>query len=124
MKPALTLAAGAALVLLVSCARSAESSVERFYLCLSDGKVTEAKELVSKQLLGMAGENKIQAALAKEAEQIQAKGGIKSVVVQLEGKGEIRSGKATITYKNVEGPRVEKVKVIKEDGTWKLTADK
>lgn len=124
MNRSLFLAAGAALVLLVSCARSAESSVEHFYMCLSDGKVTEAKEYVSKQLLGMAGDGKISAALAKEAQNIQAKGGIKSVDVKLDGKGEVRTGVATITFKNAPAPKVEKVKVIQEDGKWKITAEK
>lgn len=124
MNRSITFALGVAAVLLVSCARSAESSVEQFYLSLSDGKITEAREFVSKELLSMAGEAKIQASLAKEAQQIQAKGGIKSVVVKLEGKGEIRRGTATITYKNSSQPITEKVKMVKEDGKWKLAPEK
>jgi len=86
--------------------------------------VTEAKEYVSKQLIGMAGDGKISAALAKEAQNIQAKGGIKSVDVKLDGKGEVRTGTATITFKNAPAPKIEKVKVIQEDGKWKITAEK
>lgn len=114
----------AGLVVLVGCGRSAESSVEHFYTSLSEGKISDAKELVSKQLLGMAGEGKIQSALASEAQKIQSRGGIKSMQVHLEGKGEIRTGTVTITYNKVAEPKIEKVKVVKEDGQWKLAAEK
>lgn len=117
-----------AIVLLVSllsgCAKSPESTVESFYRAVGKGELTEAKSYLSSGLIGMAGEQKISAALAKEAERIQGCGGIKSIEVKLQGEGEARSGTAILTYVGDCKPKTEKTKVIIEDGKWKITAGK
>lgn len=112
------------IILLTSCAKSPESTVESFYRALSKGEITEATGYVSAQIVGMLGESKLSASLAAESEKIGKCGGVKSINVKLQGKGEIRRGEASVTYAGDCPPITEKVKLVKEDGKWKLTADK
>lgn len=109
---------------LTACATSPESTVSGFYYALSEGEVTEAQSYLSSQLVGMVGEEKMSAGLAQEAERIQACGGIKDVDVELEGEGEIRTGTATITYEGDCPSKTENIKLLMEDGKWKLGATK
>ena len=109
---------------LTGCSKSPESSVESFYKAISKGEITEAQGYVSAQLIGMLGPQKFSAALASESERIRACGGIKDIAVKLQGEGEIRSGTTTVTYGGDCAPKIEKTKLIKEDGKWKITASK
>lgn len=111
-------------VFLVGCGKSPESTVESFYKAVAKGEITEAQGYVSAQLVGLMGQGKMSAALSSEAERVRACGGLKSVVVRLEGEGELRSGTATVTYSGNCLPKTEKTKLIKEDGKWKITASK
>lgn len=110
--------------LLSGCGKSPESTVENFYRSLANGEISEAKEYVSAQLIGMLGEEKLSAALSAETEKIKMCGGIKNVEVKLQGEGEVRSGSATVIYGGKCPPHNEKTKLIKEDGNWKITASK
>lgn len=109
---------------LAACATSPESTVRNFYYAVEAGEVTEAQSYVSAQLVGMVGEQKMSAGLAQQAERIRACGGIESVDVELEGEGEIRTGTAIITYEGECPPENETIKLVKEDGEWKLGATK
>ncbi len=108
---------------LVGCGKSPESTVESFYRAVGKGEITEAQGYVSAQLIGMMGQGKMSAALSNETENIRKCGGINSVDVKLQGEGDLRSGTATFTYVKCQ-PNTEKVKLIKEDGKWKITASK
>ncbi len=109
---------------LLGCARSPESTVESFYWAVGKGEITEAKSYVSAQLIGMLGDPKLSAALSSETERIRSCGGIKSVEVKLQGEGEVRTGMATVAYAGRCPTKTETVKLIKEDGKWKITASK
>ncbi len=111
-------------VMLAGCARSPESTVESFYRALGKGEISEAVSYVSSQLTGMLGRDKMSAALAQESQRIRKCGGIKSIDVKLEGQGEIRSGAAMVTYAGDCPPKNESVKLVMEDGKWKIAADK
>jgi hypothetical protein len=111
-------------ILLSGCAKSPESTVESFYRAVGKGEITEAQSYLSSQIIGMIGKDKMAAALAKQSEQVSECGGIDSVEVELTGEGEIRSGNATVTFKGNCQPKKESVKLIKEDGKWKITANK
>jgi hypothetical protein len=122
-------AAPAAVVLVVSavlfgCGKSPESAAESFYRAVGKGELTEAKSYVSAQIVGMLGDAKLSAALSGETEKIRACGGIKSVDVKLQGEGEVRTGVATVAYSGRCATKAERVKLIKEDGKWKITASK
>jgi hypothetical protein len=114
----------AATLMLTGCAKSPESTVESFYKAVGKGEITEAQTYVSSQVTGMLGPQKMAAALAAESEQIRKCGGIKSIDVKLEGQGEVRSGTAMVTYAGQCPPKNEHVKLIKEDGKWKIGASK
>lgn len=110
--------------LLSGCGKSPESIVEDFYHSLANGEISEAKGYVSAQLIGMLGEEKLSAALSNETEAINTCGGIKDIQVKLQGEGEIRFGIATVMYRGTCLPKNEKIKLIKEDGKWKITVNK
>jgi nitrous oxide reductase accessory protein NosL len=116
-------AAIAASALLAGCAKSPESALESFHTALSKGEITEAQTYVSSQISGMLGPQKLSAMLQKEAEIILRCGGVKSLETKLDGKGEIRSGQSTITYSGKCAPKKINVKLVKEDGKWKIGAE-
>ena len=111
-------------LILTGCAKSPESTVESFYKAVGKGEITEAQTYVSSQVTGMLGSQKLAAALAQESEQVGKCGGIKSIDVKLEGQGEVRSGTAMVTYAGKCPPKNERVKLVKEDGKWKIGASK
>lgn len=117
-------AATASAVLLAGCAKSPESTVESFYKAVGKGEITEAQTYMSSQVIRMLGPQKLSAALAEESARVSRCGGIKSVDVQLTGQGEVRSGTALVTYSGQCQPKRESVKLITEDGKWKIEASK
>ena len=124
MRPSFLVSLFAAITLLAGCARPPEATVESFHKAVAKGEITEAQTYVSSQVTGMLGPEMLSAALAEESERITKCGGIKSIDVKLEGQGEVRSGTATITYGGECPPLNGPVKLIKEDGKWKIGAGK
>jgi len=110
--------------LLFGCGKSPESTVEIFYRSVEKGEITVAKKYVSAQIVGMLGDAKLTAALAGESEKIKGCGGIRSITHKLERNGEIASGMTTIDFEGNCKARVEKTKLVKEDGMWKLGSSK
>lgn len=111
-------------LLLSACSKSPESTVESFYDAVADGEITEARSYLSDQILGMMGEKKITAGLTEQYEKMQTCEGIKDIEIDMKGEGELRSGTVTITFNGDCPPKVEKTKLIEEDGVWKITAAK
>lgn len=118
------LIASCAISFLSACSQTPESTIENFYSAIESGEITEAKGYLSSQILGLAGEKKMVAALTQQHEKILACDGIKSIEIDMKGEGELRSGKTTITFNGTCRPKVEKTKMIEEDGVWKITASK
>ena len=114
----------ASAVLLTACGKSPESIPERFYSALDKSELTEAKSHLSKGIVTLMGDAKLQSVLSKEADKIKSCGGIKSVSCKLQGEGDIRRGTTTVTFGGACPQDTEKVKLVKEDGAWKITADK
>lgn len=117
-------AMSAAAALLVACAQSPESTVEKFYRAVEKGEITEASGYMSSQVTGMLGKEKLAAVLTEQSQKIAKCGGVDSLKVALTGEGEIRAGTASITFKGDCPPRTEKVELIKQDGNWKIGAGK
>jgi hypothetical protein len=46
------------------------------------------------------------------------------MAVDLQGEGDVRTGVATVTYSGPCPTKTERLKVIKEDGTWKIVANR
>jgi hypothetical protein len=119
-----TCGAMAVSALLSACGNSPKSTVEAFYNNVEKGELSEAKKVLSSQLFTFLGEQKLTAGLAGETEHIGKCGGIKSVKPELQTQGEVAVGTTTVEYKGDCKPRVEKTKLVKENGVWKLTASK
>jgi len=112
------------LVAVACLASGPEATVKRFYSAVEDGEIDKATGLVSSRIINLLGEDKLRKALSEQALEIKEKGGIKSVKVdELNEVGEIAEGKVTITYGNGT-QETEEVKLTKEDGKWKLDAEK
>ena len=124
MQKLITAALIAAALLVTGCAKSPESTVESFYKAVEKGEIAEAQTYVSSQVIGMLGPQKMAAALAEQSEQMRKCGGIKSIDVKLVGQGEVRSGTSTVTYAGQCPAKTENSKLVKEDGKWKIGANK
>lgn len=113
------------LLLAVACLASGpEATVKRFYSAMEDGEIDEAAGLLSGRIVGLLGEDKLRKALSEQALEIKKKGGIKSVKIdEMNEVGEIAEGKVTITFGD-GSTKTDTVKLLKEDGKWKLDADK
>src|SRR5690349_3729981 len=105
MRLHLAVLTSATLVLAGCGGKAPESAVEHFYRAVEKGEITEAKGFLSKQILGMLGDNKATAALASETDKIKNCGGIDTVKVNLTGEGETRSGTTVVTYKKSDLPK-------------------
>jgi hypothetical protein len=110
--------------LLGGCSSQPESVVEKFYRALEAGETTKARTYVSGQLVSLLGEDKTLSALSDQTGKISACGGIKSIETDLQGEGEVRTGTVVVTFNGDCPPKHEKTKLIKEDGNWKVSADK
>jgi hypothetical protein len=109
---------------LSGCGHSPESTVEKFYTSVEKGEISEAKKALSPQLSAFLGEQKLSAALAAETGRIGKCGGIKSIRSALDTKGEVAVGTTTVEYKGECPARTENTKLVKTDGSWKITANK
>jgi len=109
---------------LSSCTKAPESVVESFYSAIENGEITEAKSYLSAQIVDMMGDQKLSAALSGQSEKIQKCDGIKSLTMDMQGEGEIRSGTVAITFNGNCHSKEEKTKLIQENGIWKITASK
>jgi hypothetical protein len=113
------------LLLTVACfASGPEATVKHFYGAVEDGEIEKATEMLSSRILGLLGPDKLRTALSKQAIEIKKKGGIKSIdILEMNEVGEIAEGKIKITYGD-GSEQTEDVKLIKEEGKWKLNAEK
>jgi hypothetical protein len=111
-------------LLVVGCARSPEGTVEAFYTALGKGEIAAAQSCLSSQFTAMMGTEKLAGALAEASTEIVKCGGIKSIKVVLEGEGEARTGNATVVYGGSCQSKTEGVKLLREDGKWKLAPRK
>lgn len=114
----------ALLALATGCGVSPEATVEKFFMAVGRGDVTEAKTYLSAQFVGVIGEAKLTAGLAAQADEVRNCGGIQKVVVALSGDGDVRTGKSTVTFAGDCPTDSTDVRLIKEDGKWKLAPSK
>lgn len=96
-----------------------ESKVKDYYMLLSNGKILAAKGYLSEKVIMKFGNTRVNSALEVESQRISKCGGIKSVTATLNGNGNVRTGKAIITY--AKCPRKEEqTGLVKENGVWKI----
>lgn len=118
----LALICGAAL--LAGCSKRPEGVIEEFHHAVEDGQHDKAISKLSPQLTGMLGEKKLRAVLATQTEEIAACGGIAEITTDLNGDNAVQRGTVSITYAGSCEPKVQKVKLVKMDDEWKISADK
>jgi len=113
------------LLLTLACFGSGpEGTVKRFYSAVEKGDIDTAVDQLSSRIVGMVGKDKLRAGLSKQALDVKKKGGIKSLkITEMNEVGDVAEGKVTITYGDGSS-ETEDVKLIKEEGKWKLNADK
>jgi hypothetical protein len=111
-------------VLLIACSKGPEGVVEGFYQSLEKGDITKAKTYLSSQVQGMIGDAKLSALLSKQSEHIKSCGGIKSLETKLTGEGEVRRGTNVVTFSGSCPVQTDKIKLVNENGNWKVAADK
>lgn len=98
--------------------------MESFYRAVANGEITEAESYLSRQVLGDTAPNKLHASLSREMLRVQRCGGYKALSASLGEGAEVRFGTVWISYKGSCKSREEKLKLIKEDGKWKLASSK
>lgn len=111
-------------LLLAGCANRPGSVVEDFYHAVEDGQQDEAISKLSPELVGMFGEAKMRTVLSKQTEEIAACGGIASIATDLTGSDVVQQGTVNISFKGSCEPKSQKVKVVKINDEWKISADK
>ena len=104
--------------------RTPESAVSGFYHAVEENNITEAKTFLSATLIGLIPDAKLSAGLSSASQEIRQCGGIKAIDTQLSGEENVRKGRSTLTFKGQCPPKSDGVKLVKEDGKWKLAPDK
>lgn len=114
-----------ALALLVACAgRTPSSAVKSFYRAVEKGDTDTAISLITPELVGLVGENKIRAGLQDQGLKIKQKGGISDIEIRDEAVvGEIATLTAVLTFGDGSSD-TEKTKLRKMNGSWKIQPEK
>lgn len=101
---------------------SPESVVEAFYRAMERGQIDVAMRHLSSSALERANVEYIRGEMTKEAERLQACGGIHSIETAMEGEGDFRHGRVKVTFHENCWPRQsnEKHRLVLENGAWKL----
>ncbi|HET9227497.1 MAG TPA: DUF4878 domain-containing protein [Thermoanaerobaculia bacterium] len=113
------------LALLVACAgRTPSSAVKSFYRAVEKGDTDTAISLITPELVGLVGENKIRAGLQDQGLKIKQKGGISAIEIRDEAVvGEIATLTAVLTFGDGSSD-TEKTKLRKMNGEWKIQPEK
>ena len=96
-----------------------ESKVKDYYMSLSNGKIQAAKGYLSEKLIMRFGNTRVNSALEVESRRISQCGGVESITATLSGNGNVRTGKAVITYAKCP-KKEEQTGLVKENGAWKI----
>lgn len=98
--------------------------VKAFFRHLEGLEIQKALELVSMRLRNRLGDSKLRAALEKQGRELRAKGGIDKIeIVREEATGDVAFVYAVVVYGNGER-QDDKSKLVRENGEWRLDADK
>ncbi|HEY0558062.1 MAG TPA: DUF4878 domain-containing protein [Thermoanaerobaculia bacterium] len=113
------------IILAMGCAESTPASaVKSFYKAIGDGKTEEALDLLSDQTVSMIGKDKLRTGIQKATRAALDKGGMKDVQITNEQTAsEAANVTAVVSYGDGTA-QTEKVKLVKEDMSWKLQLEK
>lgn len=114
-----------ALAFLVACAgRTPSAAVKNFYRAVENGDTDAAIALISPEIVGVIGDEKIKAGLQEQGLKIKQKGGISSIELKDEAVvGEVASITAVLKFGD-GSEDTEKLKLKKVGGEWKIEPQK
>jgi hypothetical protein len=113
-----------ATILLAGCAKRPANVVEDFYRAVESGRQDEALSMVSPEVTGMMGEQKMRGVLSKKSQEWAQCGGIKDITTELSGDKTIQRGTVTVVYSGLCEPDIDRIKLVKVNDEWKIGADK
>ncbi len=98
--------------------------VKAFYRHVEKLEIQKALELVSMRLRNQLGDGKLRAALEKQGRELREKGGVDKIeIVREETTGDVAFVYGVVVYGNGERED-DKTKLVRENGEWRLDADK
>lgn len=106
--------------LLAGCSSGPDATVKGFYKALDKGEVSAAKGYLSRQILDMLGDSKLDMALGEGARSMAQCGGLGGIDVKLDGEGQSRRGSAVIRFKGDCPEKTDQVILVQEEGDWKI----
>ncbi len=113
-----------AVAFLTACSPGPEKTVERFYHAVEAGDIKAAAGVISKTLVGMIGQPKMEAGLQQQSLQIKAKGGIAKLEVKRTTEvKDLVDVHTTIEYGD-HSKEEEDLRLVREDGDWKIAPKK
>jgi hypothetical protein len=100
-----------------------EATVKKFYKAVENGDIDDAIDLLSNKMKTV-GKDKLRAGLAELTRDMKSKGGVKNLeIVKMNVTGDVADGQIKIEFGDGSS-KTDTVKLIKEEGKWKLDADK
>jgi hypothetical protein len=113
-----------AVLALLGCASSPSATVTGFYKDLEAGRVESAMGRLSTHLKSQLGADKLKAALEEASLETKKKGGVADFRVTSEVvTGEVAEVEVSMKYGN-GSTDTDKVKLVKEEGDWKIDLSK
>ena len=101
--------------------------VESFYRHLEAGEIDRAIDLLSVSTTQVYGREKIQALLAEQSRSMRSKGAFQIAIISESVTGDVAEVVARVSVGNPLGDgstKNETTKLIRENGDWRITADK
>jgi uncharacterized membrane protein YvbJ len=100
-----------------------EATVKKFYKAVENGEFDDAMNLMSNKVKSV-GKDKLRAGLAQVTREMKSKGGVKNLdIVKMDVTGEMADGQVKIEFGDGSS-KSDSVKLIKEEGKWRIDADK
>jgi len=110
------------LVLLLSACqpKGPDAALKSFLHATEQGEVDKARGMVSAQVVGLLGEQKLMQSIREQGGQMAQCGGIDRIETSLQGSETEQNGTYTVFFKGECPSRTENVILVFEDGAWKL----
>jgi hypothetical protein len=103
---------------------SPSRTVKLFHKHIENGEITEAMKLMSNRAIKTLGIDKMRKGFENTTREVKAKGGISELnIIKEEIIGELAEVDLEMKFGNGSS-RSDKVKLIKEDGDWKIDLSK
>lgn len=118
------LVVGGLIGLLFSGGSGPGATAKDFFWALEQGDLQEARGMMSAQLRGLLSDDKLNMALAQNQAQAQQRSGLQDIEVVQET---VNGDRAVVQVKLVYGngfSDVQSVRLVQEEGDWKIAADK